>query len=73
MKISRGHTYRHISNIGIDLHVVRILWMYPDGFKLDVAWIDRFTPSVSIPDRVFLKREDLPKWTDVTDEAKGLR
>lgn len=71
--ISRGKTYRHRSLTEVDMHVVRILWIYPEGFKLDIAWINRHHPEITYPDRVFLKRKDLENWSLVRARSRAAK
>lgn len=68
MRIARAHIYRHRNCIDLDMHVVRILWMSATYFKLDVVWVNRFSPNILNPDRVVLQIKDLPNWTDVTED-----
>jgi hypothetical protein len=72
LKISRDRTYRHRNSTEADMRVIRIIALYPDGFRLDVAWINRHMPHVCIPDRVFLKRADLPNWEELPEPEKSL-
>lgn len=47
------------------MHIVRILWLYDDGLKLDIVWVNRFNPNILWEDRVFVKRKDVAKWKEL--------
>lgn len=64
--IGRDRTYKFKpTQLDVHMHVVRILWAYPDGFKLDIVWVNRFSTEIMHEDRVFLKRSDLHKWEQI--------
>lgn len=57
-----GSTYRHPSLREVDLHIVEITGLHPDGISLFVAWVNRHYPHILYPDHIEIKTKDLPKW-----------
>lgn len=63
MGLNRGVTYEYQPiKLDVHMHVVRTLWAHSDGVQLDVIWVNRFSPNILNADRVFVKRQDIPKW-----------
>lgn len=67
MRIRKGGTYRHISCLDVDMHVLAIKYIGERYFKLKVVWVNRHSPHILIeqPGQVKLMFSDLPKWKEV--------
>jgi hypothetical protein len=69
LSIRRNCTYRHRRCIDVDMHIVRIEYITPDWFRLDIVWVNRHYPNIMHPDTVKLMKKDLDNWSLVTKIA----
>jgi hypothetical protein len=61
-----GNTYHHTKCLDVDMMVLRINAVCATGLALEVAFVNKRLKNFFFMDSVFVKNEDVKKWSDVS-------
>lgn len=60
-----GETYKHINCLDVGVYVTAIPYRDDKQLKLKVVWVNVKNGIVYGPEKIVIKREDVPKWTGI--------
>lgn len=62
IKMTKGNTYRHRSTTEMDMHILKIIHLAPDGLTLEVSFVNRHYGWLYEPETVTVKTEEMKNW-----------